>query len=284
MTRLRPEIISTARTTRVDAAEDHPVEALQANAFGVRALRASGAASGAALVHYSSDFVFDGTAGRPYTEDDRAEPAQRLRRIEAAGRVVRGRRAARVRAARREPVRARAGRAAAEGQRRRDREDAAWRAGSRRSSRIARCRRPTCSTRRAPRGSSSRQARRRACTTASTPGTARGWSSRASLRVSSASSRGSSRADGRRAAARRAPAVLCAVEREARLDRDRDADVAGCPQCGERAEGDGLRRRETYHSARFACRWFGSFLEVIVPRHDRSPHLLAICAGSGCGP
>jgi dTDP-4-dehydrorhamnose reductase len=75
MTRLRPEIIvNCAYNGDVDGAEDHPVEALQANAFGVRALARAASASGAALVHYSSDFVFDGTASRPYTEDDRPNP------------------------------------------------------------------------------------------------------------------------------------------------------------------------------------------------------------------
>ena len=74
-TRLRPDIIvNCAYTGDVDGAEDHPVEALQANAFGVRALARAASASGAALVHYSSDFVFDGTADRPYTEDDRPNP------------------------------------------------------------------------------------------------------------------------------------------------------------------------------------------------------------------
>ena len=75
MTRLRPEVIvNCAYNGDVDGAEDHPVEALQANAFGVRALARAASARGAALVHYSSDFVFDGTAGRPYTEDDRPNP------------------------------------------------------------------------------------------------------------------------------------------------------------------------------------------------------------------
>jgi dTDP-4-dehydrorhamnose reductase len=75
MTRLRPEVIvNCAYNGDVDGAEDHPVEALQANAFGVRALARAASASGAALVHYSSDFVFDGMAGRPYTEDDRPNP------------------------------------------------------------------------------------------------------------------------------------------------------------------------------------------------------------------
>ena len=42
----------------------------------------------AALVHYSSDFVFDGTASRPYTEEDQPNPARRLRGVEAARGVV----------------------------------------------------------------------------------------------------------------------------------------------------------------------------------------------------
>jgi dTDP-4-dehydrorhamnose reductase len=75
MTGLRPEIIvNCAYNGDVDGAEDHPVEAFQANAFGVRALARAASASGATLVHFSSDFVFDGTACRPYTEDDRPKP------------------------------------------------------------------------------------------------------------------------------------------------------------------------------------------------------------------
>jgi dTDP-4-dehydrorhamnose reductase len=44
------------------------------NAFAVRGLARASAAAGATLVHYSSDFVFDGNATRPYVEDDRPNP------------------------------------------------------------------------------------------------------------------------------------------------------------------------------------------------------------------
>jgi dTDP-4-dehydrorhamnose reductase len=75
MERLRPDaVINCAAYNDVDGAEDHPVEALTVNAFGVRALAGGAAAVGAVFVHYGSDFVFDGTAERPYTEDDRPDP------------------------------------------------------------------------------------------------------------------------------------------------------------------------------------------------------------------
>ena len=75
MERLRPNvIINCAADNDVDGAEDHPVQALNVNAFAVRALAASAAAIDAVLVHYSTDFVFDGTATAPYTEDDHPDP------------------------------------------------------------------------------------------------------------------------------------------------------------------------------------------------------------------
>ena len=72
---LRPDaVINCSAYNNVDGAEDHPVETLRVNAFGVLALARAAAAHNAALVHYSSDFVFDGTASRPYTEEDRPNP------------------------------------------------------------------------------------------------------------------------------------------------------------------------------------------------------------------
>jgi dTDP-4-dehydrorhamnose reductase len=72
---LRPDlIVNCASDNDVDGAEQHPVRALEVNAFGVRALARSARALGAVLVHYSTDFVFDGTGIRPHTEDDPPNP------------------------------------------------------------------------------------------------------------------------------------------------------------------------------------------------------------------
>jgi dTDP-4-dehydrorhamnose reductase len=71
----RPDVvINCAGDNAVDAAETRPERALAVNAFGVRSLVYAAGAVGATLVHYSSDFVFDGTGDRPYTEEDRANP------------------------------------------------------------------------------------------------------------------------------------------------------------------------------------------------------------------
>jgi dTDP-4-dehydrorhamnose reductase len=67
-------IVNCSGYNAVDLAEDHPVDALTLNAFAVRDLARAAEASGAVLVHYSSDFVFDGETDRPYTEEDRPNP------------------------------------------------------------------------------------------------------------------------------------------------------------------------------------------------------------------
>jgi dTDP-4-dehydrorhamnose reductase len=62
-------IINCAAFNAVDLAEDRPSDAFAVNAFAVRTLARSAEEIGATLVHYGSDFVFDGTASEPYTED-----------------------------------------------------------------------------------------------------------------------------------------------------------------------------------------------------------------------
>jgi len=67
-------VINCAAYNAVDAAEDNPVAALGVNAFGVRALARAAADLDATLVHYSTDFVFDGRTDRPYVESDTPNP------------------------------------------------------------------------------------------------------------------------------------------------------------------------------------------------------------------
>lgn len=71
----RPDVvINCAAYNDVDGAERDPETALRVNAFGVLALARAAASAPAVLVHFSTDFVFDGETDRPYSEDDRPNP------------------------------------------------------------------------------------------------------------------------------------------------------------------------------------------------------------------
>lgn len=75
MVQVRPSaVINCAAYNHVDNAEDDAAAALAHNAFAVRSLARACVEHDAILVHYGSDFVFDGTATRPYTEEDRPHP------------------------------------------------------------------------------------------------------------------------------------------------------------------------------------------------------------------
>jgi dTDP-4-dehydrorhamnose reductase len=75
MEQARPDaIVNGAAYNDVDGAEDHAVKALSVNAFAVRSLASAAAAVNASLVHYSTDFVFDGHASKPYVETDAPNP------------------------------------------------------------------------------------------------------------------------------------------------------------------------------------------------------------------
>ena len=67
-------VLNCAAYNAVDGAEDDAVAALDVNAFGVRSLARAAAGVDAVLVHYGTDFVFDGTASEPYGEDDAVNP------------------------------------------------------------------------------------------------------------------------------------------------------------------------------------------------------------------
>ena len=71
----RPQlIVNCAAFNDVDGAEDRAIEALAVNAFAVRNLARAAEEADARFVHYSTDFVFDGSATTPYTEDARPSP------------------------------------------------------------------------------------------------------------------------------------------------------------------------------------------------------------------
>lgn len=67
-------IVNCASYNDVDGAEQHQQRAFAVNAFAPRTLARAAEAVDAVLMHYSSDFVFAGTASRPYTEEDEPEP------------------------------------------------------------------------------------------------------------------------------------------------------------------------------------------------------------------
>ncbi len=67
-------IINCAGYTSVDGAQSAPIAALAANAWAVRTLAHAAAEIDAVLVHFSTDFVFDGNTDRPYVEDDPPNP------------------------------------------------------------------------------------------------------------------------------------------------------------------------------------------------------------------
>src|SRR5687768_11198531 len=71
----RPDVIvNGAVYNGVDRAEDEPVPALRVNALAVRSLTRAARAHDAVLVHFSTDFVFDGETDRAYVEEDAANP------------------------------------------------------------------------------------------------------------------------------------------------------------------------------------------------------------------
>jgi dTDP-4-dehydrorhamnose reductase len=67
-------VVNAAAYNKVDVAETEPQVAYAANGLAVRNLAMVCRQLDARLVHFSTDYVFDGLAGRPYREEDGVRP------------------------------------------------------------------------------------------------------------------------------------------------------------------------------------------------------------------
>ncbi len=83
---LRPQlIVNAAAYTAVDRAESEPDLARRINAEAVATLAAAAEEVGAAVIHYSTDYVFDGAKAMPYVEDDATHPLSVYGQTKLAG-------------------------------------------------------------------------------------------------------------------------------------------------------------------------------------------------------
>lgn len=72
---IKPElVVNAAAYTAVDQAESEPVLAMAVNGIAPRVLAEEVAKLGAGLIHFSSDYVFDGSKREPYSEEDIPNP------------------------------------------------------------------------------------------------------------------------------------------------------------------------------------------------------------------
>ncbi len=87
--RARPQlVVNAAAYTAVEQAEREPEAAFAVNAAAPAALAEEAAALGAWLLHYSTDYVFDGRLGRPYREDDACAPLNLYGQSKRAGELA----------------------------------------------------------------------------------------------------------------------------------------------------------------------------------------------------
>ena len=83
---VKPDVIvNAAAYTAVDKAETDQQQSMLVNAAGPGFLAAEAQARGALLVHYSTDYVFDGTKTNPYVETDPTNPLSVYGRSKLAG-------------------------------------------------------------------------------------------------------------------------------------------------------------------------------------------------------
>jgi dTDP-4-dehydrorhamnose reductase len=81
-------IVNAAAYTAVDRAESDADRARRINADAVRTLADYAAGSGACLIHYSTDYVFDGLKDGPYLEDDATHPLNVYGQTKLAGEIA----------------------------------------------------------------------------------------------------------------------------------------------------------------------------------------------------
>ena len=82
----RPDIVvNAAAYTAVDKAEEEEALATMINGAAVGVIAEETRKLGALLIHYSTDYVFDGTKDTPYTEDDAPHPINAYGRSKLAG-------------------------------------------------------------------------------------------------------------------------------------------------------------------------------------------------------
>lgn len=67
-------VFNAAAYNQVDVAEREPLAAYEANGLAVRNLALACRQNDARLIHFSTDYVFDGALGRPYRESDAVRP------------------------------------------------------------------------------------------------------------------------------------------------------------------------------------------------------------------
>jgi dTDP-4-dehydrorhamnose reductase len=78
-------IINAAAYTDVDGAEDHKEMAFALNAKAPKVMADWAMTNSAALIHYSSDYVYDGTGEEPWTEVDTPNPVNAYGESKLAG-------------------------------------------------------------------------------------------------------------------------------------------------------------------------------------------------------